>query len=152
MASSVSHVIGKWQPSNLTGRRSSGTDAMGEQYPTPTCGPCSLHAWPTSGPHGTRCTSPAISRFFRPSLYSTSPHTSRPHHCLHSALITFLSPLVTRAHEMPPPQVGAAISFTFPWSSRPPVPPLYRWGWCYCTRPSSSSTLSLAKGRGWPLQ
>jgi hypothetical protein len=32
-------------------------------------------------------------------------------HCLHSDLITFLSPLAIRAHEMPPPHVGAAIAF-----------------------------------------
>jgi hypothetical protein len=52
----------------------------------------------------------------RVSLDSSEPRTCGCLRCLHSFLITFLSIVVALPRETPPPQVGAAIAFAFPWS------------------------------------
>jgi hypothetical protein len=94
---------------------------------------------------GARCAGHAVSRFFRPSLASTGPCTGRPLCCLHFLLIAFLSPLVARAQETSPSQVGAAIAFASLWS--PLLPSLLYAGGADATEHarSSPSVLYLAR-------
>jgi hypothetical protein len=78
MASLVSHVITRHQPSDLLGRRLASTNVMGKQYPAPTCGVLPSARDLTGGPRATQAP---------PSHGSTPP-------LLHSTLVVFLSPLI----------------------------------------------------------